>query len=401
MENQKAFTIIFLTVFIDLLGFGLIIPILPNYIKELGASNLQYGLIASVFSLLNFIFTPFLGSYSDRLGRRPIILLSIAMNFIGYMIFSHAAALPIFILSRIFCGIGSSNISAAQAYIADISSPENRTKMMGMIGAAFGLGFIFGPLFGGLLKISFGIEGLGYSAAGLCGLNFLLAFFLLPESNKNLNANAPIRFVPVREYVAAFKKPILRELMWLWVFYVGAFAMMQTVSALLWKEKYGMDERHIGYLFGLIGVFSVIVQAGLVGRLNKMYGEKRLLVYGSTMMIFGLGMIPLIPQAFFWTGSIISIAFITLGNGCLGPSLQALVSKITPPDEQGRMLGLNQSVGSIARILGPMLSGLFYGFYDALPFFVGGAMMGVCVLISNLVISAVNKREVSGAASIS
>ena len=175
MENKRAFTIIFLTVFIDLLGFGLIIPILPNYAKSLGASDAQFGYIAAVFSLLNFVFTPFLGAYSDRIGRRPIILISVFMNMIGYIIFAHAYTLPLIIFSRILNGIGSSNISAAQAYIADITKPENRTKMMGMIGAAFGLGFIFGPMFGGLIKTHYGIEGVGYAAAGLCLLKLYSA----------------------------------------------------------------------------------------------------------------------------------------------------------------------------------------------------------------------------------
>ena len=182
MENKRAFAIIFLTVFIDLLGFGLIVPILPNYAKELGASNAQFGLIVAVFSLLNFIFTPFLGAYSDRIGRKPIILVSVLLNMIGYIIFAHSVGLPIFIFSRVLNGIGSSNISAAQAYIADISSPENRTKMMGMIGAAFGLGFIFGPLFGGILKASFGIEGVGYAAAAKPPLQCLRVAALAVDS---------------------------------------------------------------------------------------------------------------------------------------------------------------------------------------------------------------------------
>jgi MFS family permease len=393
MENKKAFIIIFLTVFIDLLGFGLVVPILPNYAKELGASDAQFGFIASVFSLLNFFFTPFLGAYSDRVGRRPVILISVFMNFVGYLIFSHAFALPLFIFSRVINGIGSSNIAAAQAYIADISSPENRTKQMSMIGAAFGLGFIFGPLFGGMLKSSYGIEGVGYAAAALCLVNFLLVFFRLPESNKHLNAEAPIKFIPVNDFKKAFQKPVLRELMWLWLIYVAAFAAMQTVSAILWKEEYGLDERQIGYMFGIIGLSSVIVQAGLVGRLNKTFGEKKLLWGGSIMMIFGLSLIPFVPKDWFWLGSIGTVALIALGNGCLTPSITALTSKITPPEEQGRILGINQSVGSIGRILGPSYSGIAYGISPALPFLVGSGLMVLGFALANMVITAVNKLE--------
>jgi MFS transporter, DHA1 family, tetracycline resistance protein len=407
MENKKAFIIIFLTVFIDLLGFGLIVPILPNYAKSLGAADWQFGLIASVFSLLNFIFTPFLGAYSDRVGRRPVILISVFMNMIGYIIFAYANALPLFIFSRVINGIGSSNISAAQAYIADISSPENRTKMMGMIGAAFGLGFIFGPLFGGLIAAAygdkgatdpallFGIRELGFAAAALCLINLVSAYFLLPESNKNLNANSPIKFVPINDYKKAFTQPVLRELMWFWAIYVLAFAAMQTVSALLWKEKYGFDEKHIGYLFGIIGIASVIVQGGLVGRLNKAFGEKKLLVMGCILMMIGLATVPFVPTEGFWFWAVINICFISLGNGCLTPSITALVSKITPPEEQGRMLGLSQSVGSVSRILGPAMSGVFYGWNYALPYLVGGGLMIVGLYLASLIISAVNKQNLN------
>lgn len=393
MENKRAFTIIFLTVFIDLLGFGLIIPILPNYAKSLGASDAGFGAIAAVFSLLNFIFTPFLGAYSDRIGRKPIILVSVFVNMVGYIIFAHAFAMPLFIFSRVLNGIGSSNISAAQAYIADISAPENRTKMMGMIGAAFGLGFIFGPLFGGLIKASYGIEGVGYAAAGICFLNLISVYFLLPESNKNLNKDAPIKFVPIDDYKKAFTKPLLRELMWFWVIYILAFSAMNTVSALLWKEQYGFDEKHIGYLFGIIGVASVIVQAGLIGRLNKTFGEKKLLIIGSILMIIGLGTVPYIPHDNFWFWAVINICFISLGNGCISPSITALVSEVTPREEQGRMLGLSQSVGSISRILGPAVSGVFYGWHFALPYWMGAGLMVVGLYLSSLVISAVNQHR--------
>lgn len=393
MENKKAFTIIFLTVFIDLLGFGLVIPILPNYAKLLGASDFGFGLIAAVYSLLNFIFTPFLGAYSDRVGRKPIILISVFVNMIGYIIFAHANSLFLFVFSRVLNGIGSSNISAAQAYIADISSPENRTKMMGMIGAAFGLGFIFGPLFGGLIKASYGIEGVGYAAAAICLLNLASVYFLLPESNKNLNKEAPIKFVPINDYQKAFSKPVLRELMWLWAIYVLAFSAMNTVSALLWKEQYGFDEKHIGYLFGIIGIASVIVQGGLVGRLNKSFGEKKLLVIGTILMIIGLGTMPYVPHENFWFWVVINIAFVSLGNGCLSPSITALVSKVTPLEEQGRMLGLSQSIGSISRVLGPVMSGLFYGWHYTLPYWAGAILMVLGLYLANLVISAVNHHN--------
>lgn len=397
MENKKAFTIIFLTVFIDLLGFGLVIPILPTYSKELGATNIQVGFLAGLFSIMNFFFTPFLGSYSDRIGRRPIILLSILANVIGYLIFGFAGNLTLFMLSRVINGIGSSNIAAAQAYISDITQPEDRTKYLGMIGAAFGLGFVFGPAAGGFIKAHYGFQWVGFTAAILCAINFLSAYFFLPESVKEKNASSPIRFVPFKDYFQALQKPLLREILYLWIIYIMAFTMMQTVSALLWKEHYGMDEKHIGFIFAIIGISSAVAQGGLVGLLTKKLGRNRILLLGCVCMFFGLGLIPLIPQNYFWTGTVLSIALIATGGGCLTPSLQALVSLISPPHEQGRMLGLSQSLGSLSRVLGPAMSGFAYDFHFSTPYFIGSGLMIVCFLLSNIVIGLLNKRELSNA----
>lgn len=397
MENKKAFTIIFLTVFIDLLGFGLVIPILPTYAKELGASNIEVGFLAGIFSIMNFFFTPFLGSYSDRVGRRPIILLSISANVIGYLIFGFAGNLTLFMLSRIVNGIGSSNIAAAQAYISDITKPEDRTKYLGMIGAAFGLGFVFGPAAGGFIKSHYGFEWVGFTAAILCGINFLSAYFFLPESIKEKNAASPIRFVPLKDYANALQKPLLREILFLWIIYIMAFTMMQTVSALLWKEHYGMDEKHIGFIFAIIGVSSAIAQGGLVGLISKKLGRNRILLLGCVLMCIGLGMIPLIPQNMFWTGTVLWIALTAIGGGCLTPSLQSLVSLISPPSEQGRMLGLSQSLGSLSRVLGPAISGFAYDLHFSTPYFIGSGLMVVCFLLANIIIKLLNKRELSNA----
>ena len=395
MENKKAFTIIFLTVFIDLLGFGLVIPILPTYAKELGASNIQVGFLAGIFSAMNFFFTPFMGSYSDRIGRRPIILLSIAANVIGYLIFGIAGSLTLFVLSRLVNGIGSSNIAAAQAYISDITKPEDRTKYLGMIGAAFGLGFVFGPAAGGFIKAHYGFEWVGFTAAILCGINFLSAYFFLPESIKEKNPSSPIRFVPFRDYANALQKPLLREILMLWVIYIMAFTMMQTVSALLWKEHYGLDEKHIGFVFAMIGIASAVAQGGLVGILSKKLGTNKILLLGCVLMFIGLGIIPLVPKDYFWTGTILWICFIAMGGGCLTPSLQSLVSLISPPNEQGRMLGLSQSLGSLSRVVGPAISGFAYDIHFSTPYFIGSGLMVACFFLANIVIRLLDKRALN------
>ncbi len=386
--NNRAFSIVFLTVFIDLLGFGLVVPILSVYVKEIGASNFQVGLMASIFAITSFLFTPFLGSLSDRIGRRPIILFGIAMNVIGYLIFSQAFILPILILSRILNGLGSSNISAAQAYVADISSPENRTKYMGMIGAAFGLGFIFGPAFGGLIKAQLGFSYVGYTAAALCALNFISAYFLLPESLKEKNTSSPIRLFPVVDFFTAIKNPLLASFFTLMFVYVFAFGLMQTVIANLWKERYGLDDNHIGYLFTVIGIFSALVQGVLVSKMLKVVGEQKMLLYGIILLTIGFASISFVPTENFWIYAIINIGFISTGSGLLGPSIMAMVSKSADAHIQGKVLGLNQAVSSVARIVGPIFSGILYDLHNSVPFLTAALVMGMSLFIAT---SALNK----------
>jgi MFS transporter, DHA1 family, tetracycline resistance protein len=378
MKNSPLL-IIFLTIFIDLLGFGLVVPVLPIFVKELGASNVTVGLVATVFSLVNFIFTPLFGSISDRIGRRPIIVTSVAVNALAYLVFAQVHSLPMLLFSRFLAGLGSSNIAAAQAYISDISTPENRAKSMGTIGAAFGLGFVFGPVVGGLLKVSYGVAMVGYVAAALCALNFVLAFFLLPESLKNPDKSANLRFIPIREYGKALQKAGLAQMFFYSFFYICAFAMMQNMIALFWKEQYALDERHIGYFFALIGLLSGLVQGVFIGKLVNRFGEKRLLLFGAVGLAIGFLLIAIAPVAYYLPMTLLSITLICLSSGVMSPSLTALISKSTDAHEQGSILGLAQSFGSLGRIMGPLMSGFFYQITPSLPFLMSAVLTTVCI----------------------
>jgi multidrug resistance protein len=358
----------------------------------MGATNIEIGMITSAYALMNFIFTPLLGSYSDRLGRRPIILATISINVIAFLIFGLAESLPILILSRLFSGIGSANISAAQAYISDISTPENRAKSMGMIGVAFGLGFVFGPLFGGVLNQFYGIHSVGYAASALCLVNLVWAYFSLPESLKVKNTTAEIQFIPIQDYKKALNQSIIRELFILnWV-YIAAFMMMQTYSSLLWKEHYGLDDHQILYIFAFIGITTAFVQGSLIGIMVQKFGEQRLLYYGCVFMIFGLGILPLMPKYLFVHGVVLSITSIAFGAGCLSPSMTSLLSQHTERQEQGKMLGLSQSFGSLARIIGPFLGGLLYNLAYWLPFVGGAGMMVGCIYLVHQVLVQIQKK---------
>jgi len=378
MKNRSPIFVLFVTIFIDLLGFGLIIPILPIFALELQASSLQIGLIAGLYSLMNFVFAPFWGTLSDKIGRRPVMLISIFITMLAYVFFAFTNSLWFLVISRIFAGIGSANISAAQAYISDITEPKDRAKNMGLIGAAFGLGFIFGPPAGGFLKSLSGsgsVALVGYFAASLCAINWVLAYAYLPESLKEKQHDKPFRFKPIGDLFLELKKPVIRELFSVNFLFITSFAMMQITLAILWIEHYLLNEKQVGFVFMFMGLTSAIVQGGLVGILNKKFGEKQLLTMGTISMAIGLMSIPFVPVTYFLL-QLVSIVFISFANGCITPAISSLISQAAGKHEQGQVLGMNQSFGSLARVIGPIIGGLLYDLHFGLPY-IGGALLMV------------------------
>jgi MFS family permease len=208
-----------------------------------------------------------------------------------------------------------------------------------------------------------------------------------------MNLTAPISFIPINDYIKAFNMPIIKQLFSMWFLYVMAFSMMQTIVALLWKEHYHQDDRHIGYLFTIIGVSSALVQGGLVGVLVKKLGENKMLIYGTFLMIAGFALLPVVPVKRFWLGSCLAIVLLSLGSGCLTPSTTALISKAADAHEQGRMLGLSQSVGSMSRVLGPMMSGFVYSIHFAAPFLNSSLLMVACLFLAQVIIGLLSKKE--------
>lgn len=386
MKNRSPIFVLFVTILIDLLGFGLIIPIFPIFAKELHASSFQIGVIAGMYSLMNFIFAPFWGTLSDRIGRRPVMLVSILMTMLAYVFFAFTHDLTFLFFSRIFAGIGSANISAAQAYIADITEPQDRAKNMGLLGAAFGLGFIFGPPVGGYLKSLSGpgsVDFVGYFAAGLCAFNWILAYQFLPESIKQMQKDKPFSFKPFSDLTAELKKPVIRELFTINFLFVVAFSMMQITAGLLWIEKYALTEKSIGLVFMYMGLTGAIVQGGLVGKLTKTFGEKKLLLIGTVSMGIGVVSLPFVPPQYFWL-QLISLAFLALSNGCISPSISSLISQASSPKEQGQAMGLNQSFASLARVIGPVLGGLLYNIQYTLPYIGGAVLMIAAYWVSTI-----------------
>lgn len=384
MRKSPLF-VLFITIFFDLLGFGIIIPILPIFTKELGAADWQVGLIAAIYPIMNFLFAPFWGTLSDRHGRRPIILISVFITAFAYVVFSQANVLWILFLSRLLSGIGSANISVAQAYIADVTNPAERAKSMGLLGAAFGLGFVFGPTLGGYLKSISApgqVDMVGFVAAGLCVANLVAAYFFLPESLKEKKADARFNFRVVTGIIKELRKPTIRELMWINFIFIVAFMLMQMASSLMWKEVNGMNEAQIGYLMGYVGVATAVVQGLLVGRIVKRWGESRLLLIGSLFTMAGLALLPVGDVAWFLGFQLLGLLCLALANGCITPSISSLLSKYANPDQVGHTLGVNQSFGSLARAAGMAMSGFLYGINFRFPFFSGVALMGIALAVS-------------------
>ena len=372
MKN-KALAVLFLTIFLDLMGFGLIIPILPTYAKTLGATDAMVGLLGTSFSIMQFMFASFWGGLSDRYGRRPIMLISIAIMIIAYILFANATVLWLLFATRLLKGFGAANLSVAQAYISDVVPKENRTKAFGIIGAAFGLGFIFGPSIGGVLNEYYGVQGVGYFAAILGTVNLLSAYFFLDETLKGRSDNAilfPNPFKDIVRFKAIYEVNALFTINFV---YILGFSMMQITSTLLWAEHFGLSEMHIGYTFAYIGLLAVIIQGGLIGQFNQWFGERNLLVFGTVLVAIGLFTMPFVPTDRFYF-ELISLTLLSFGNALLTPTVSTLLTTFAPEDAQGKILGTNQSVGSLARVVGPAIGGLVYGWHYTYPYVLSGSI---------------------------
>lgn len=476
--KKPSLLVIFLTVFIDLIGFGIVLPLLPRYSERFGAEGLMIGVIIASFSVMQLFLSPFWGRLSDRIGRRPVLLLSTAGSAASYALFAVAssAALPpttalwLVILSRVFAGACGANISVASAYIADITPPEQRSKGMGLIGMSFGLGFILGPAIGAASASWFGLAGPGWVAAGLCFANFVLACFILTESRRPDSASAAAR-PPVTQWAHLVARPKVGLLVGIYFLSTFTFACFESTLPLLLgspgfhpddfraphalvkrvlsesdpvaaavREKLSpefraaaaaadsqspaavrralfdefnrliktgsldprgdttgrdaralanrrlleraypaeikaqslhFDERQVGYLFAYCGLMSALVQGGVIGRLVKRYGEATL-IWSSLVVV--AASIVLIPYAEGLGLLLLSLALFSIGSGVNRAPTMGLVSLYTPAANQGAVMGLMQSAGTLARIFGPIVATGLYARFPHAPYLAGGAL---------------------------
>jgi len=357
--KRSPLLVIFITVFIDLVGFGIVIPVLPFYAEgtKFGATPREVGLLFASYSVMQLVFAPVLGRLSDKYGRRPVLLISLLGTSLGFLILGFATTLWMLFLGRIIDGISGGNISTAQAYIADVTTKEDRAKGMGLIGAAFGLGFVLGPAIGGVLS-RWGINVPFLFAGTLAFANAILLYFTLPET---VTPDHPARASAATgrgwgQLIDSLKNPRLGFVLTIYFLSIVAFSIMTAVFSLFMMFRLGYDAFHNGWVFAFVGIISAIIQGGLIGRLVKRFGEPALVIIGSLLFSASLFATPFIGPAVGLMGILLTGAVSSIGNALNAPSLTSLASKSAGAGEQGGVLGAMQSVASLARAVGPSLA---------------------------------------------
>ncbi|WP_266080444.1 MFS transporter [Haladaptatus caseinilyticus] len=417
--SSRALATVFTIVFVDLLGFGILIPVIPLYASAFGANEFVVGLLIASYSIMQFVFAPVLGRLSDVRGRRPILLLSLFGSVLAWTLFGLAESLVVLFLARLLAGAMGGNIATAQAYIADITPPEERAKGLGLIGAAFGLGFVFGPALGGLVSSDAAITFIrGFSpgfvpinrfslpsflAAGICAVNLAVAFFTLPETRTERTTEGGDESRIARLF-DSLSDPALSGLVVSFFLVSLALSGMESMFVLFTEQKFGYGTTMNGYVLAYVGIIIAIVQGGLIGRLTDRFGERTIALVGASLEFVTLSALPfspvigrLLPTVGPFSDGLLALSLVltplAVGNGFTNVSLTTLVSKSASDDEQGGAFGITQSAGSIARAIGPIAAG---GLYAAVaywvPFVLGGLLMlPICYVILTTV--QVGKRS--------
>jgi MFS family permease len=419
--KRPSLLVIFLTVFIDLVGFGIVLPLLPIYSDQFGASGLFIGVIMGSFSAMQFLFAPAWGRLSDRIGRRPVLLVSTAGAAVSYALFglgsglaNPTTVLAVILLSRVLAGICGANITVAQACIADVAPPEERSKKMGLIGMAFGLGFIFGPALGGISIKILGLTGPGWVASSLCLANFFLALAILPETRRSGSAPAGSR-PRFRQWAHVLNQPTVRLLVFIFFLATFCFTCFETTLGLLVAQNFNLvpagaqltslelvNRKQFGdaataatVLFTYCGFVGAFVQGGPLGKLVKRLGEPRLIALSLFLVAISLVFLPFIHgesklswRVLFqspgtpWWELLAVLALLSIGSGLTRPPLFGMLSILTSAHEQGETIGVAQSAGSLARIFGPLFAGGLFHIHPTWPYVACGVISLVTGVIA-------------------
>lgn len=375
MDRKTA--ILLLVVFIDLIGFGLVIPILPLLIQKTGGGTFLVGVVIAVFSLFQFLFSPILGRLSDKYGRKPVLILSAFLNSLSYFLIFFSQQLAIIFLARILAGIGSANISVAQAYIADTSTAHERTKKLGLIGAAFGLGFIVGPLLGGIMSSKFSPQAAFLTPAVLSLVNTFLIMVILAESNKSLQKHVKIELFNLRVTREVLKPKNIAFLLMLFFFVNFALSLIIGVFSLLGQARFSWNEAQNGYFFGLIGISSFTTQAFLIRAFIKKIDEIKMIKIG--LVVFSIAIVLMGTAPFVWLMFVAGI-LTPFAVSLLMINTQSLISLESKPEEQGIVMGVAQSFAALGRVFGPLIGGTIATISLSLPFVLSG-IITILVLV--------------------
>lgn len=391
-----------MTIWIDFVGFGLILPLLPFWSERLGASPVGVGLVLTAYALAQFLFTPVLGTLSDRYGRRPIIFASLLIEALSLALCALAGSLPLLLVARFIGGLGASNTGSAQAVVADVTPVEERARGMGLIGAAIGLGFVVGPALGGVLA-PLGPAVPFWVAMLVALVNALLVLRFLPETRPMGTTRTRVASTTRNTGVAlagwrrVLRHPLLARLVVVNLLFTVAFTAMETVFALFTQRTFGWTTRQNGYLFTYIGLLVVLMQGLVVGHLARLWGERRLMLAGLVLLAVGLA---LLPWSTHLAPLVVVVGIVSIGDGAVTPMLSTLLSFASAPEARGETLGLAQGVAGLARVIGPLAAGsAFAAGGPGAPFLVGSALVVLAALIAFSRSSSTYERHQAHAAS--
>ncbi|OJU27371.1 MAG: tetracycline resistance MFS efflux pump [Sphingobacteriales bacterium 41-5] len=400
-NKNAAMGFIFITMTIDVIGWGLIIPVMPSLISELKHIPIKEtsrwgGYLISVFAIMQLLFSPLMGNLSDRFGRRPVLLISLLAFCIDYVILALAHNYSLLMLGRILAGITGASFTAATAYIADISTPETRAKNFGLIGAAFGLGFVIGPALGGLLSV-WGLRAPFYAAAVLCFINFLYGYFILPESLKPENRR-PLEWKkanPVGAFMHFKKYPAISGLVIAFVFIYLAAHAVQSNWSYFTMYKFNWTEKEVGFSLALVGILVAVVQGGLIRVVNPLLGNAKSAYLGLVLYGIGLALFAFASQSWMMYAFLVPYCL----GGIAQPALQSIITENVPANEQGQLQGGLTSIMSATSIIGPyIMTSLFYYavsdgsrfYFPGAPFLLGAFLMFISAILAWLFLSRKN-----------
>lgn len=395
---------LFLIVFIDLIGFGIVIPLLPFYAEHYDASPDVVVLVMAIYSLAQFVAAPYWGAMSDKIGRRPVLLMTLAGSVLSYLWLANAHTLWMLFAARAFSGFMAGNISTAFAYMSDITTKENRAKGMGLIGAAFGIGFIVGPAIGGILAGSdpatadFATP--AYVASALSAVALVLALFKLKESLSDdirQRMAQMTRKGRLQSFKEAIKRPQIGLLITISFLATFVFAGMETTFAMWSNREFGWGPEQNGYLFAFIGIVSAGIQGGAIGKLVKKFGERSLIIQGALALAIGMALIPF--SGTYGLGLlIVAMCIIAFGFSIINPSLNSLISLNAGNDEQGTIFGVTRSMTTLSRVVGPAWAGMIFAQIGRdWPYFVGTLLMLVVMIIAFKAKQPAGEHDISGA----